>query len=55
MTEPQHPVTKSWLVDMLSSLEAGDIEDCKEILKAAIRIVEGGEWPEELEAGLEDV
>lgn len=48
MTEPTHPVTRQWLIDMLSSLNEGDIESCRTVLEAAIRIVEGGDWPEEL-------
>lgn len=44
-----HPVTKSWLTDMLSSLNEGDIESCRMCLEAAIKIVEGGDWPEDLD------
>lgn len=48
-SEPMHPVTKSWLTDMLSSLNEGDIESCRMCLEAAIKIVEGGEWPDQID------
>lgn len=38
--EPVTVVDREWLVSMLASLEAGNLDECREILKAAIRLVE---------------
>lgn len=40
--EPTHEITltvdRKWIADMLADLEAGNVKECEEILKAALRL-----------------